>query len=408
MSEIMVTLASMATGQSESIPVPPETTVRQLMELTRALINPVGEFRLFKDGRSLDPSKTLQSEGVVHGDLLAIRNIQRVQATPQPPAPSVGQLDFSSLLGSAAPPAAAQSSSTTASAAPPPPFYYQGMTLEDAMMHNPHPLALMQVLMGQEVLFKQLNYHQPQLAAKLRGKSLEEAAKVWREELVRGGIRRAVEATEQNKMEREMRLRIERNPADAEAKAYFDKKKHQTEIENQYREMMQEYPEAMGRILMLYIEAKVNGTSIQAFVDSGAQSTIMSLKCAKACGIDHLIDTRFEGMAVGVGTGKILGRIHIVSLQIGNSYFPCTVTIMEKMGQEEMDFLLGLDMLKRHTCQIDLEHGVLRFKLGAGQYMATPFLHEKDLDETRGGTRGFDADRANRELEEFRGKKEEN
>uniref|UniRef100_A0A7S1GPG5 Aspartic peptidase DDI1-type domain-containing protein n=2 Tax=Cyclophora tenuis TaxID=216820 RepID=A0A7S1GPG5_CYCTE len=173
--------------------------------------------------------------------------------------------------------------------------------------------------------------------------------------------------------------------------------------------MMQEYPEAMGRILMLYIEAKVNGTSIQAFVDSGAQSTIMSLKCAEACGIDHLIDTRFAGMAVGVGTGKILGRIHIVQLSIGGShFFPCTVTVMEKMGQQEMDFLLGLDMLKRHTCQIDLEHGVLRFKLGAGQYMATPFLHEKDLDETRGGTRGFDADKANRELEEFREQQRKN
>ena len=30
--------------------------------------------------------------------------------------------------------------------------------------------------------------------------------------------------------------------------------------------------------------------------------------------------------------------------------------------------------------------------------MEAPFLHEKDLDENKGGTRGFDADKSNAEL----------
>jgi DNA damage-inducible protein 1 len=99
---------------------------------------------------------------------------------------------------------------------------------------------------------------------------------------------------------------------------------------------------------MLYIAAKVNGHDIQAFVDSGAQSTIMSKRKAQECGVLHLVDERFAGVAVGVGTGKILGRIHLVSLQIGSSYFPCTVTVMDEagLGDKNMDFLLGLDMLK--------------------------------------------------------------
>ena len=40
----------------------------------------------------------------------------------------------------------------------------------------------------------------------------------------------------------------------------------------------------------------------QAFVDSGAQSTIMSSKCAEKSGLLHLLDDRFEGVAVGVIT----------------------------------------------------------------------------------------------------------
>jgi hypothetical protein len=63
---------------------------------------------------------------------------------------------------------------------------------------------------------------------------------------------------------------------------------------------------------------------------------------------------------------------------------------------KDMDFLLGLDMLKRFNCIIDLGNGKLKFQLGA-TILETPFLHEKDLDESKGGTRGFNADRVNQE-----------
>jgi DNA damage-inducible protein 1 len=49
----------------------------------------------------------------------------------------------------------------------------------------------------------------------------------------------------------------------------------------------------------------------------------MNLECAKASGLEHLIDTRFAGEARGVGTGKILGRVHIAHLRVGNCDFDC-------------------------------------------------------------------------------------
>ena len=71
------------------------------------------------------------------------------------------------------------------------------------------------------------------------------------------------------------------------------------------------------------------------------------------------------------------------------------------LGDQNMDFLFGLDMLKRHRCKIDLEQSALVFGLPDGQSMEAPFLHEKDLDKNNGGTRGFDAAKSNAELEKI-------
>lgn len=400
---ITITLVDTASDQSESLPLSTTTKVSELIEWAKALLNIDRDIQLVKDGRPIiitTPTTTLAQAGIQNGDVLSVSTVTR-------------QLDFSNLLASTATAAAApiRTTTTTTESNPSTVVYYPGMSLDDAMAYNHHPRAFVTVVRANEHLWKELNYHNPKLAIKLQqAGSIDAAEQIWRSELVQGSIQAALRQTTQFHQQQDMQRRKEQNPNDPQVMEFFRQQERRQNVQAQYEQMMTEYPESLGRVLMLYIDAKINGHAIQPFCDSGAQMTIMSEKLAKECGLEDYIDTRFAGTAVGVGTGKILGRIHIVQLQIGNYFFPCSVTVMasnHNEGQQgkpeaatgrDMPFLLGLDMMKRHTCQIDLEKGVLKFRIAPSQYMETPFLHEKDLDETQGGTKGFNALKANQDL----------
>eukprot|EP01105_Mastigella_eilhardi_P008325 TRINITY_DN2024_c0_g1_i3.p1 TRINITY_DN2024_c0_g1~~TRINITY_DN2024_c0_g1_i3.p1 ORF type:complete len:216 (+),score=46.54 TRINITY_DN2024_c0_g1_i3:87-734(+) len=114
--------------------------------------------------------------------------------------------------------------------------------------------------------------------------------------------------------------------------------------------------------------------------------------------IMHLCDTHYAGFATGMGTAPILGRIHCAVLRVGKEFFQCSFTVVdpqranlastshiEGLAKGEKvnamnsgpEFILGLDMLRRHQCVIDLKASTL--KIG-GEVI--PFLAEKDIPHT--------------------------
>lgn len=113
-----------------------------------------------------------------------------------------------------------------------------------------------------------------------------------------------------------------------------------------------------------FLPAKVicelNGYPIPAIIDTGAQITIMSSSCARRCRIANLIDTKYACRAIGVGSSEIIGRIDSLPLRIGPVSFQSRVAILR---DSPVDFLIGMDFLRRFQSDLCLSEGVLKLRV---------------------------------------------
>jgi hypothetical protein len=228
------------------------------------------------------------------------------------------------------------------------PVFWDGMSIDDVFASNTNPEHIVTVITAHPTtLLLELNFHNPKLAAVLREKDKPSALQEMRTFLMMQQTSATMDRlTEQNK-EREMEARLLANPMDEEAKKFLGEKLRLEQVQESYINMMNHYPEAMTRVLMLYIKIEINGVELQAFVDSGAQTSIISGRCAERCKISRLIDSRFAGKVVGVGTGRTLGKVHAVDMKIEQQFFPVSLTVMDDsagLGDVNMEFLLGLDV----------------------------------------------------------------
>ncbi|XP_060899016.1 protein DDI1 homolog 2 isoform X2 [Labrus mixtus] len=370
-----------------ALDVSPELELRDfvaLCELESGI--PAGEIQVTYVEQPLkDPTRALGNYGVKDGDVVVLRQADRRPPPTQPAFPGLPRIDFRSIT------VPGTSSSTSQRSAPPPQQQQQQQQQQQAPQPPPEqplppqraaqsstptafrgsspqglddPALLQQMLLSNPHELSLLKERNPPLAEALLSGDLERFTKVLLEQ-------------QQDRAKREQeRIRLlTADPFDLEAQAKIEEDIRQHNVEENMTIAMEEAPESFGQVVMLYINCKVNGHPVKAFVDSGAQMTIMSQACAERCNIMRLVDRRWAGIAKGVGTQKIIGRVHLAQVQIEGDFLPCSFSILE---DQPMDMLLGLDMLKRHQCSIDLKKNTLLISTTGTE---TSFLSEAELPE---------------------------
>ncbi|CAB3382397.1 Hypothetical predicted protein [Cloeon dipterum] len=287
---------------------------------------PANQIQLTFNGQPLnDDKKTLKEYGIKDGDMLFMQQgpVQQGFLPSQAPPMAGGAVgaglpsfDFSNIQ---VPHGAAASSSNSS-------------RLSAASSDN--PAVIREMLLADPSALSLLKQNNPRLSDALTSGSLERFAQVLKEQ-------------QEAKAEQErLRLRmLNADPFDSEAQRLIAEEIRKKNIEANMEAAMEYNPETFGTVVMLYINCRVNGHPVKAFIDSGAQTTIMSSECAERCNIMRLVDQRWSGYAKGVGIQRIIGRVHMVQIQIEKDFLTSSFSILE---QQKMDMLLGLDMLKRH------------------------------------------------------------
>lgn len=195
-------------------------------------------------------------------------------------------------------------------------------------------------------------------------------------------------------------------------------------IEENMSHAYEHHPETMlhEAISMLYIKVHIEQCPIIAFVDTGAQMSILTMSAARRCGyvlkkemmscldlprVHHkltfflfslvdLVDKRFGGIAKGIGSAPIVGRIHSCPLQLSHTlHLASSLTIIERLHtpdpqntiqdvvlhqqqnqheEEPFDMILGLDLMRRFAVRIELgmSEGIQQGVLVHGQLI--PFI----------------------------------
>ncbi|KAL7697307.1 Dna-damage inducible protein DDI1-like protein [Lotmaria passim] len=161
------------------------------------------------------------------------------------------------------------------------------------------------------------------------------------------------------------------DPAQVEMQRRIYEDIMQRQIDENLANAYEYTPEVFTHVTMLYVPCIINQVPLKAFVDSGAQKSVISLRTAERCNLMRLLDRRMAGVAVGVGQQVILGQIHMTTVKIASLYLPFAFSVL---AEQPMDVIIGLDQLKRHLMTIDLKHNYL--VIGDTQ---VPFLPENEV-----------------------------
>lgn len=106
--------------------------------------------------------------------------------------------------------------------------------------------------------------------------AMQEAVRSDDVERFQTGLRELAEARKRAAEEEERFLKLAaEDPLNPEVQTRLEQAIQRKNVEENFKNALEYNPEAFASVMMLYVDMEVNGIPLKAFVDSGAQMTIM-------------------------------------------------------------------------------------------------------------------------------------
>ncbi|KAL3791083.1 hypothetical protein HJC23_012068 [Cyclotella cryptica] len=115
---------------------------------------------------------------------------------------------------------------------------------------------------------------------------------------------------------------------------------------------------------MCLIPCTIQNITVEMLVDTGAQSSVLSMPLVKQLGLFNCLDRRTVGVAAGVGRARICGRISNIVCAFGAGHVEFLMDFIVLDVSDPL-VIIGLDQLRKYKCLVDMEREMLIFG-GAG------------------------------------------
>lgn len=111
---------------------------------------------------------------------------------------------------------------------------------------------------------------------------------------------------------------------------------------------------------MATVPCVIGNISVEMLVDTGAQTSVLSIPIVRQLGLIDRLDRRYMGVAAGVGQARISGKINniVCAFGVGHVEFPMSFIVIDV---KDSLVILGLDQMRKYKCLVDMEREKLVF-----------------------------------------------
>lgn len=123
----------------------------------------------------------------------------------------------------------------------------------------------------------------------------------------------------------------------------------------------------------------IGNITVEMLVDTGAQSSVLSVPLVNQLGLSNRLDRRHQGVAAGVGRARILGNIKNVVCTFGVGHVEFLMDFIVLDVTDPL-VIIGLDQLRKYKCLIDVGREKLIFGGAGGVEVDMLPAHQSHFD----------------------------
>lgn len=123
-------------------------------------------------------------------------------------------------------------------------------------------------------------------------------------------------------------------------------------IDENYIKAYQTIPEYFFPKKLFYLMGRINNIPTSFLIDTGAMVSVMSYEVMENLNLNSILDRKYCGKMLGVGTKNLEGKLHYVEILFDFGFVPASFSVIKGINT----IILGMDFIQSHGLILDFKN----------------------------------------------------